>query len=118
MTAHFFSFYTVSLPVTLKDSLKCWQDVDAATLARLDLERRIETLQEEIAFLKKIHEEVISPSSSSSFSSSLSGFKERGGKCTVKQYITNFIVCCTNIWSQCNEVYFFKLKLQMMLICL
>lgn len=35
------------------------QDVDAATLARLDLERRIETLQEEIAFLKKIHEEVL-----------------------------------------------------------
>ncbi|XP_034721065.1 desmin-like [Etheostoma cragini] len=34
-------------------------DVDAATLARLDLERRIETLQEEIAFLKKIHEEVL-----------------------------------------------------------
>lgn len=41
------------------------QDVDAATLARLDLERRIETLQEEIAFLKKIHEEVRFPSSSS-----------------------------------------------------
>ncbi|XP_010884832.2 desmin [Esox lucius] len=34
-------------------------DVDSATLARLDLERRIETLQEEIAFLKKIHEEEI-----------------------------------------------------------
>ncbi|KAK5847481.1 hypothetical protein PBY51_016603 [Eleginops maclovinus] len=34
-------------------------DVDAATLARLDLERRIETLQEEIAFLKRIHEEEI-----------------------------------------------------------
>ncbi|XP_018410435.1 PREDICTED: desmin isoform X1 [Nanorana parkeri] len=34
-------------------------DVDAATLARLDLERRIESLQEEIAFLKKIHEEEI-----------------------------------------------------------
>ncbi|KAM6892858.1 desmin-like [Lycodopsis pacificus] len=33
-------------------------DVDAATLARLDLERRIETLQEEIVFLKKIHEEM------------------------------------------------------------
>ncbi|XP_066497120.1 desmin a [Hoplias malabaricus] len=32
-------------------------DVDAATLARLDLERRIESLHEEIAFLKKIHEE-------------------------------------------------------------
>lgn len=36
------------------------QDVDAATLARLDLERRIESLQEEIAFLKKVHEEVSS----------------------------------------------------------
>lgn len=35
-----------------------FQDVDNATLARLDLERRIESLQEEIAFLKKIHEEV------------------------------------------------------------
>lgn len=34
------------------------QDVDAATLARIDLERRIESLQEEIAFLKKVHEEV------------------------------------------------------------
>ncbi|KAG7234267.1 hypothetical protein CRUP_024538, partial [Coryphaenoides rupestris] len=32
-------------------------DVDNATLARLDLERRIESLQEEIGFLKKIHEE-------------------------------------------------------------
>lgn len=36
------------------------QDVDAATLARIDLERRIESLQEEIAFLKKVHEEVSS----------------------------------------------------------
>ncbi|XP_054470822.1 desmin a isoform X1 [Anoplopoma fimbria] len=34
-------------------------DVDNATLARLDLERRIESLQEEIGFLKKIHEEEI-----------------------------------------------------------
>uniref|UniRef100_A0A8C4Y3W7 Desmin n=1 Tax=Gopherus evgoodei TaxID=1825980 RepID=A0A8C4Y3W7_9SAUR len=34
-------------------------DVDAATLARIDLERRIEALQEEIAFLKKVHEEEI-----------------------------------------------------------
>ncbi|XP_049624190.1 desmin isoform X2 [Suncus etruscus] len=33
-------------------------DVDAATLARIDLERRIESLNEEIAFLKKVHEEV------------------------------------------------------------
>ncbi|ELR60783.1 Desmin, partial [Bos mutus] len=35
------------------------QDVDAATLARIDLERRIESLNEEIAFLKKVHEEEI-----------------------------------------------------------
>lgn len=34
-------------------------DVDAATLARIDLERRIESLNEEIAFLKKVHEEVL-----------------------------------------------------------
>ncbi|KAM3585555.1 uncharacterized protein V6R79_020731 [Siganus canaliculatus] len=46
--------------VALFDRKCCFhQDVDAATLARLDLERRIETLQEEIAFLKKIHEEEI-----------------------------------------------------------
>ncbi|NWS54105.1 DESM protein, partial [Chunga burmeisteri] len=37
----------------------CHPDVDAATLARIDLERRIESLQEEIAFLKKVHEEEI-----------------------------------------------------------
>lgn len=43
----------------IKRLAKLLQDVDAATLARLDLERRIETLQEEIAFLKKIHEEVL-----------------------------------------------------------
>lgn len=41
------------------------QDVDAATLARIDLERRIESLNEEIAFLKKVHEEVRSEPSSS-----------------------------------------------------
>ncbi|NXY49829.1 DESM protein, partial [Ceuthmochares aereus] len=34
-------------------------DVDAATLARIDLERRIESLQEEIGFLKKVHDEEI-----------------------------------------------------------
>ncbi|XP_069792076.1 desmin-like [Narcine bancroftii] len=32
-------------------------DVDAATLVRLELERKIESLNEEIAFLKKVHEE-------------------------------------------------------------
>lgn len=34
------------------------KDVDNASLARLDLERKVESLQEEIAFLKKLHDEV------------------------------------------------------------
>lgn len=34
------------------------QDVDDAALARIDLERKIDSLQEEIIFLKKIHDEV------------------------------------------------------------
>ncbi|NXX94050.1 VIME protein, partial [Centropus bengalensis] len=33
------------------------QDVDNASLARLDLERKVESLQEEIVFLKKLHDE-------------------------------------------------------------
>uniref|UniRef100_UPI0035900C00 vimentin n=1 Tax=Myxine glutinosa TaxID=7769 RepID=UPI0035900C00 len=33
------------------------QDVDDATMARIELERKIEALQEEIIFLKKLHEE-------------------------------------------------------------
>ncbi|MGH0159305.1 UNVERIFIED_CONTAM: hypothetical protein FKN15_040676 [Acipenser sinensis] len=33
------------------------QDVDNASLARLDLERKVESLQEEIAFLRKLHDE-------------------------------------------------------------
>lgn len=32
--------------------------MDNAALARLDLERRVGTLQDEIAFLRKVHEEV------------------------------------------------------------
>ncbi|XP_010076954.1 PREDICTED: vimentin-like, partial [Pterocles gutturalis] len=35
------------------------QDVDNASLARLDLERKVESLQEEIVFLKKLHDEEI-----------------------------------------------------------
>ncbi|XP_012870055.1 PREDICTED: vimentin [Dipodomys ordii] len=35
------------------------QDVDNASLSRLDLERKVESLQEEIAFLKKLHDEEI-----------------------------------------------------------
>ncbi|XP_054470823.1 desmin a isoform X2 [Anoplopoma fimbria] len=42
-----------------ENNLSAFRDVDNATLARLDLERRIESLQEEIGFLKKIHEEEI-----------------------------------------------------------
>uniref|UniRef100_A0A8D2LM04 Glial fibrillary acidic protein n=1 Tax=Varanus komodoensis TaxID=61221 RepID=A0A8D2LM04_VARKO len=33
------------------------QDVDDAALARIDLERKVESLQEEINFLKKVHDE-------------------------------------------------------------
>ncbi|NXC45803.1 VIME protein, partial [Penelope pileata] len=40
-------------------SLLSVQDVDNASLARLDLERKVESLQEEIVFLKKLHDEEI-----------------------------------------------------------
>lgn len=33
------------------------QDVDNASLARVDLERKVESLQDELAFLKKLHDE-------------------------------------------------------------
>ena len=32
--------------------------MDNASLARLDLERKVESLQEEIIFLRKVHDEV------------------------------------------------------------
>lgn len=40
------------------------KDVDNATAVRLDLERRVESLTDEISFLKKVHEEEIDELSS------------------------------------------------------
>ncbi|KAI4894490.1 hypothetical protein NFI96_006587 [Prochilodus magdalenae] len=34
------------------------QDVDNAALSRVDLERKVDSLQDEIVFLRKLHEEV------------------------------------------------------------
>lgn len=39
-------------------SWPCLQDVDDATLSRLELERKVELLLDEIGFLRKLHEEV------------------------------------------------------------
>ncbi|NXS62486.1 GFAP protein, partial [Brachypteracias leptosomus] len=48
----------VTLRLEAESSLAAYrQDVDAAALARLDLERRVGTLQDEIIFLRKVHEE-------------------------------------------------------------
>ncbi|KAM4645536.1 glial fibrillary acidic protein [Amazona ochrocephala] len=48
----------VSLRLEAESNLAAYrQDVDAAALARLDLERRVGTLQEEISFLCKVHAE-------------------------------------------------------------
>ncbi|KAM6108025.1 glial fibrillary acidic protein [Pterocles gutturalis] len=48
----------VTLRLEAESSLAAYrQDVDAAALARLDLERRVGTLQDEVAFLRKVHEE-------------------------------------------------------------
>ncbi|XP_035295136.1 desmin isoform X2 [Cricetulus griseus] len=49
----------IQLREEAENNLAAFRDVDAATLARIDLERRIESLNEEIAFLKKVHEEEI-----------------------------------------------------------
>lgn len=48
-------------PVTLLIARVPAQDVDNAALARLDLERKVESLQDEINFLKKLHDEVSFP---------------------------------------------------------
>ncbi|XP_071433454.1 glial fibrillary acidic protein [Pithys albifrons albifrons] len=48
----------VTLRLEAESNLAAYrQDVDNAALARLDLERRVRTLQDEIAFLRKAHEE-------------------------------------------------------------
>ncbi|KAJ7402418.1 Glial fibrillary acidic protein [Pitangus sulphuratus] len=48
----------VTLRLEAESNLAAYrQDVDNATLARLDLERRVGTLQDEITFLHKVHEE-------------------------------------------------------------
>ncbi|CAM9807771.1 unnamed protein product [Bubo scandiacus] len=48
----------VTLRLEAESNLAAYrQDVDAAALARLDLERRVATLQDEVAFLRKAHEE-------------------------------------------------------------
>ncbi|XP_029429106.1 glial fibrillary acidic protein [Rhinatrema bivittatum] len=48
----------INLRLEAENNLSAFrQDVDDAALNRLDLERKIESLQEEINFLKKIHEE-------------------------------------------------------------
>ncbi|NWH38175.1 GFAP protein, partial [Chloropsis hardwickii] len=49
----------VALRLEAESNLAAYrQDVDNAALARLDLERRVGTLQDEIVFLHKVHEEV------------------------------------------------------------
>ncbi|XP_027523720.1 glial fibrillary acidic protein [Corapipo altera] len=48
----------VTLRLEAESNLAAYrQDVDNGTLARLDLERRVRTLQDEIAFLRKVHGE-------------------------------------------------------------
>ncbi|TRZ16379.1 hypothetical protein HGM15179_010717 [Zosterops borbonicus] len=48
----------VTLRLEAESNLAAYrQDVDNAALARLDLERRVGSLQDEIAFLRKVHEE-------------------------------------------------------------
>ncbi|XP_061224864.1 glial fibrillary acidic protein [Neopsephotus bourkii] len=48
----------VTLRLEAESNLAAYrQDVDAAALARLDLEQRVGTLQEEISFLRRVHEE-------------------------------------------------------------
>uniref|UniRef100_H3AZW4 Glial fibrillary acidic protein n=2 Tax=Latimeria chalumnae TaxID=7897 RepID=H3AZW4_LATCH len=48
----------ISLRLEAENNLGAYrQDVDDAALARMDLERKIESLQDEINFLKKVHDE-------------------------------------------------------------
>ncbi|XP_053117176.1 glial fibrillary acidic protein isoform X2 [Hemicordylus capensis] len=48
----------INLRLEAENNLSSYrQDVDDAALARIDLERKIESLQEEINFMKKVHDE-------------------------------------------------------------
>uniref|UniRef100_A0A452J658 Glial fibrillary acidic protein n=1 Tax=Gopherus agassizii TaxID=38772 RepID=A0A452J658_9SAUR len=48
----------INLRLEAENNLSSYrQDVDNAALVRLDLERKVESLQEEINFLRKVHEE-------------------------------------------------------------
>uniref|UniRef100_A0A8C0GH61 IF rod domain-containing protein n=1 Tax=Chelonoidis abingdonii TaxID=106734 RepID=A0A8C0GH61_CHEAB len=49
----------INLRLEAENNLSSYrQDVDNAALVRLDMERKVESLQEEINFLRKVHEEV------------------------------------------------------------
>lgn len=45
-------------PIRQCDITSCLQDVDEASLTRVHLERRIESLQEEMLFLRRTHDQV------------------------------------------------------------
>lgn len=52
------------------------KDVDDATLARLELERKIESLMDEIEFLKKLHDEVGIPGCQGRLQRDIGGWRE------------------------------------------
>lgn len=59
LTGRAWLFLTLSSPsLLLNPHSHPMKDVDDATLARLELERKIESLMDEIEFLKKLHDEV------------------------------------------------------------
>lgn len=59
LTGRAWPFLGLSIPsLLLNPHCHTTKDVDDATLARLELERKIESLMDEIEFLKKLHDEV------------------------------------------------------------